>query len=136
MWSLVMSQRHRFLDIASESELHPAQVGALLQMSPDQPLPMTELASRLHCDNSNVTGLVDRLEARGLVARRPHERDRRVKQLVLTEAGALLRDSVRARLAGAPEELRALPVARQRALRDALRAAAAPGASARSGRAA
>ena len=32
---------------------------------------MHELATMLACDNSNVTGIVDRLEARGLVARQP-----------------------------------------------------------------
>ena len=40
---------------------------------------MHEIATRLACDNSNVTGIVDRLEARGLVTRRPGEQDRRVK---------------------------------------------------------
>ena len=33
---------------------------------------MTELAQALHCDNSNVTGIADRLEAAGLAERRAH----------------------------------------------------------------
>ena len=61
--------RRRFLIAAAALDLHPAQAGALLQL--DSPLPMTELAALLACDNSNVTGLIDRLEARGLVARQP-----------------------------------------------------------------
>ncbi len=48
---------------------------------------MNELAALLGCDNSNVTGLIDRLEGRGLVARQPSSEDRRVKHVVLTPAG-------------------------------------------------
>src|SRR5579885_2974808 len=71
VWSMLRMSfglhRRRFLIAASELDLHPAQAGALLQLS--SPLPMSELAGRLGCDSSNVTGLVDRLEVRGLVAR-------------------------------------------------------------------
>ena len=67
--TLLGQQRRRFLIAASELDLHPAQAGALLQLA--TPLPMNELASLLGCDNSNVTGLIDRLEARDLVARQP-----------------------------------------------------------------
>src|SRR5947208_982489 len=89
--TLLGRQRRRFLIAASELDLHPAQAGALLQMEPDEPRPMHELAALLACDNSNVTGIIDRLEARGLVARRPYEQDRRVKHVVLTRSGAELR---------------------------------------------
>lgn len=93
-WALLRSlfgqQRRRFLIAASELDLHPAQAGALLQLA--APLPMNELAYRLACDNSNVTGLIDRLEARGLVVRRPSFDDRRVKHVVLTDAGRELRE--------------------------------------------
>jgi DNA-binding MarR family transcriptional regulator len=80
VWALLRTlfgqQRRRFLIAASELDLHPAQAGALLQLS--SPLPMHELAGLLACDNSNVTGLIDRLEARGLVSRQPSSDDRRV----------------------------------------------------------
>lgn len=46
-----------------------------------------ELADRLRCDKTNVTGLVDRLERRRLVERRPGAPDRRVSQVVLTQTG-------------------------------------------------
>ena len=120
---LLMAERRRFLAAASEFDLHPAQAGALLQMEPEAAMPMHELATMLACDNSNVTGLVDRLEARGLVTRRPYAQDRRVKHIVLTPAGADLRDRVRARLAEPPEAIRNLAVADQRLLRDVLRRA-------------
>jgi DNA-binding MarR family transcriptional regulator len=60
---------------------------ALLLRHLDAPMSMNQVACRLRCDASNVTGIVDRLEARGLVERRPIPSDRRVKQLVLTAEG-------------------------------------------------
>ncbi|MDN5855640.1 MAG: MarR family transcriptional regulator [Actinomycetia bacterium] len=49
---------------------------------------MGELAVELVCDASNVSQLVGRLEAQGLVARRPDPDDRRTRQVSITEAGA------------------------------------------------
>ena len=84
---------------------------------------MSALARALHCDNSNVTGIVDRLEVRGLVARRSAEHDRRVKMLELTERGAIVRERLAERFDEAPPQLAALSAADQRALRDLLRRA-------------
>lgn len=53
----------------------------------EEPMPMHQVAGLLDCDPSNVTGIVDRLEASGFVERRVLPVDRRVKQLVLTPAG-------------------------------------------------
>lgn len=60
---------------------------ALLLRELSSPLAMNKVAGRLHCDASNVTGIVDRLEGRGLVERRVRPDDRRVKELVLTPEG-------------------------------------------------
>jgi DNA-binding MarR family transcriptional regulator len=120
---LMMGERRRFLTLASELDLHPAQMGALAQMEPGRPVPMNELATLLHCDNSNVTGIIDRLQARGLVERRPYEQDRRVKHIVLTALGVKARERVRKRMAEAPEAFRRLASADQRMLRDVLRRA-------------
>jgi len=57
-------------------------------------VPIGSLAEALHCHGSNITGMVDRLEARGLVARQPSSTDRRVKFVALTPAGSALRDKV------------------------------------------
>jgi DNA-binding MarR family transcriptional regulator len=126
-WSLLRQllhgERRRFLAVAAEHDLHPAQAGALLQMEPDTPVPMHELATMLACDNSNVTGIVDRLEARGLVARRPYAQDRRVKHVVLTPLGLELRDRVRARMSEPPAAIERLSAGDQRLLRDLLRTA-------------
>ena len=48
---------------------------------------MVALARSLHCHDSNVTGLVDRLEQRGLIERRSNPKDRRVKLIALTKVG-------------------------------------------------
>jgi DNA-binding MarR family transcriptional regulator len=117
---LMIVERRRFLAVASELDLHPAQAAALVRMGPETAVRMHELATLLHCDNSNVTGIVDRLEARGLVARRPDEHDRRVKHVVLTPLGVELHERVRASMAEAPEAFTRLSEADQRTLRDVL----------------
>jgi MarR family transcriptional regulator, organic hydroperoxide resistance regulator len=126
-WALLQrvmfGQRARMFTIAAEFDLAPAQLMALASLEPDEPRPMSGLAQTLRCDNSNVTGIVDRLEARGLVARRPGERDRRVKFLVVTPEGVELRDRVRARLGAPPDALAALDEQDAVALRDILRRA-------------
>jgi DNA-binding MarR family transcriptional regulator len=50
-------------------------------------LPLGQLAERLSCVKSNITQLVDRLEADGFVARKEDPRDRRTRLAVLTAAG-------------------------------------------------
>lgn len=121
---LLFAERRRFFDTASEFELHPAQAGALLQLDAQSGSPMHELAARLACDNSNVTGIVDRLEARGLVIRRPSELDRRVKYIVPTALGLEIRDAMRARIARTPAAIERLSAKDQRLLRDLLARAA------------
>jgi DNA-binding MarR family transcriptional regulator len=86
---------------------------------------MGRLAGGLGCDASNITGVVDRLEARGLVERRAGERDRRVKVLVVTERGLELRRRLLVRMAEPPEPIRRLSPADQRALSQILRRALA-----------
>jgi DNA-binding MarR family transcriptional regulator len=59
---------------------------------------MVSLARSLHCHDSNVTGMVDRLEQRGLIERRSNPKDRRVKLIALTEDGESLRRRLLERL--------------------------------------
>ena len=77
------------------------------------------------CDNSNVTGIVDRLEAHGLVERRPAEHDRRVKTLVLTDKGIATRAEVERSMSVPPPPLAGLSDADAAALRDILQRALA-----------
>ena len=75
--------------------LSPVQCHVLHLIEPGRPMPMGQLAATLACDASNVTGLIDRLEARGLIRRRPSPDDRRVKVLELTPAGCRRRAQLR-----------------------------------------
>src|SRR3954467_7523519 len=123
-WALIAelftSQRTRFLAIAAEFDLAPAQLGALKALDPQAPVPMRELTQALACDNSNVTGIVDRLESRGLVERRAAPHDRRVKMLYVTPQGAELRARVQARMEEPPEALKRLTAEEQAQLRELL----------------
>ncbi|SDS77363.1 MarR family winged helix-turn-helix transcriptional regulator [Actinoplanes derwentensis] len=84
--------RQGFNTIAAELGLTPAQALALVNLR--GPAPMRDLADVLSCDASNVTGIVDALEKRGLVTRRPDPSDRRVKHVVLTDEGTRRRDQL------------------------------------------
>ena len=66
---------------AAASGLSTAQVNALLTLEPGTAVPMRSLAARLDADASNLSVLIDRLERRGAVERRPDPSDRRVKAL-------------------------------------------------------
>jgi DNA-binding MarR family transcriptional regulator len=81
----------------AELEVSPPMVGALHVL--EEPLPMHTLAERLSCDASYITGLADRLEARGFVERRSDPDDRRVRQLALTDAGRAMRERLAVGLA-------------------------------------
>lgn len=110
------TQRAQLPPLAAELELSPSQCHLLHLIEPGRPLPMGELANTLACDASNVTGLVNRLEARGLVRRRPSEADRRVRVLDLTPTGTRLRALLRERMTMPPAALERLSVREQQAL--------------------
>jgi DNA-binding MarR family transcriptional regulator len=88
--------------------LSPAQVTALLTLSPGEAVPMRNLAARLDYDASNLSVLVDRLERRGAVERRLNPGDRRVKALVLTPEGERLRAAFWRELTEDPSPLESL----------------------------
>src|SRR5207249_8522021 len=112
-WQLLMrlffTQRADLPLLASEFELSPVQCHVLHLIEPDRPIPMGRLAEALACDASNVTGLVDRLESRGLVRRQPSAGDRRGQVLELNPAGAPLRSPVLERMTQPTATFRRLP---------------------------
>lgn len=117
LFELIQERMRHFPGLAAEFELSPVQAHVLRMLGYGQQ-PMSVLAGYLSCDASNVTGLVDRLESRGLVERRSAEHDRRVKLLGLTEAGAQVRQRLMARLAEPPAAIAALSPEDLRALRE------------------
>ncbi|MGZ4431170.1 MAG: MarR family winged helix-turn-helix transcriptional regulator [Gaiellales bacterium] len=126
LFRLIVSQRGRVPSVAAEFELSPMQAHVLRLLEPDAPLPMRSLARKLCCDASNVTGIVDRLEERGLVRRQESPADRRVKMLIVTPSGDVLRRRMLERLAEAPEPIARLSPDDQRRLRDILQRAMGP----------
>jgi len=124
-WQLLvrfaLTQRATLPPLAAELELSPAQCHVLNLIDPDRPMPMGELACALACDASNVTGLVDRLESRGLLQRSPSAGDRRVKVLSLTPLGTRIRVALLDKMTSSPPTLRRLSEADQRALARILR---------------
>ncbi len=104
---------------ATGLDLPPAQAQALIHLR--SPAPMRELADIMACDASNVTGIVDGLERRGLVRRHPDPTDRRVKNLILTEEGEAKREALRAGISEVAAEVFDLPEDDRRTLRDLFR---------------
>ncbi|WP_406305203.1 MarR family transcriptional regulator [Streptomyces sp. NBC_00879] len=86
-----------------------------------EPLPMRQVAQTLKCEPSNITGIVDRLEARGLVERRPDPGDRRVKLAAPTEDGKDTARRLRESLDFAREPLAQLSEEERTVLRDLLK---------------
>jgi DNA-binding MarR family transcriptional regulator len=95
-----------------------AKVLALLRLGP---MPMRRIAQTLSCEPSNITGIVDRLEARGLVTREADPQDRRVKLVAVTDAGREASEELRESLNFAREPLAALDGDERGVLRDLLR---------------
>src|SRR5918994_4546406 len=92
IWELLLELsmsrvRARFLNTITELGLSFPQAHALKVLRPGHPIAMRELADGLHCDPSNITGIVDRLGDRGLVERGSAPGDRRGQTLVLSEGG-------------------------------------------------
>ena len=124
LWRIMQANKPRMMEMARELDFSPVQLHSLRLLEPGVETPMRALAQQLFCDPSNVTGIVDRLEARGMIERRSSETDRRVKIIRLTPEGQRVRARVVERMSSPPAEIAELPIESQRALRDALREAA------------
>jgi DNA-binding MarR family transcriptional regulator len=113
LWStlieFVLATKGWWIALCAEMDLTPVQGHALRSLDPAQPVPMSMLADAMFCDASNVTGIVDKLESRGLIARQGADHDRRVKQLVVTEKGRKVRDRLVNRMLEAPAAISAIP---------------------------
>ncbi|MER6955116.1 MULTISPECIES: MarR family transcriptional regulator [unclassified Streptomyces] len=113
----------RYYEDYEEAAADHALTGAqarLLSLLSLQPLPMRKLAKKLKCEPSNVTGIVDRLESRGLVERRPDPADRRVKLAAATDEGRRIAKGLRESLRFAREPLAGLEAEEREVLRGLL----------------
>src|SRR5437763_3376299 len=99
----------------------PSIVKTLVQLAPDDPVAMRDLADHFGCDASYITELVDGLEEQGFATRQPHPSDRRVRTVVLTQKGAKARETVQQEMWQVPKVFGALTPAEERQLRDLVR---------------
>jgi DNA-binding MarR family transcriptional regulator len=109
LMTLMALQRQRVMGAAVAEGLTMPQGWALMQLQAESPRAMRDLAENMQCDASFVTAIVDRFEELGLVERRVSPRDRRVKELVLTDAGHDAQRRLQQAWVGAPEAVQALP---------------------------
>ncbi|MGW8875975.1 MarR family winged helix-turn-helix transcriptional regulator [Streptomyces mirabilis] len=107
LWASMVSLYADLTTAAAAHGLTYSQAKALNVLR-QGPAPMRALAGTLRCDASNMTGIIDRLEARGLVYREPSPTDRRVKNVVLSEDGAAAVSSIRDGMHGTHQALDSL----------------------------
>ncbi|MGW4209240.1 MarR family winged helix-turn-helix transcriptional regulator [Lentzea sp. NPDC004789] len=115
---IVQRYTKEYEQAASSLELTSIQAKVLVAL--DEPKPMHQIAEKLGSERSNVTGIIDRLEARGLVERRPGETDRRVKYIVRTGLGQELTVKFQRQLRFAADPLASFGTADKKQLRDLL----------------
>ncbi|HUS26036.1 MAG TPA: MarR family transcriptional regulator [Nevskiaceae bacterium] len=83
--------------LAEEHDLTAMQLHALYALLQGE-VTMGRVAGTLHCDASNVTGIVDRLVTQQLITRTESAQDRRTKVLQLTPKGQQVIDDITAKL--------------------------------------
>ncbi len=91
---LLFQGKHNAQKIAEHYGLTALQANVLIILKEDEPKPMKVLSDYFMCDASTVTGLVDRMEKRGLTLRQPHPSDRRITLIALTSEGVKLREAI------------------------------------------
>jgi MarR family transcriptional regulator for hemolysin len=99
-WRQAVDRRLKYLGVSQASWMTIA-VAAKARA----PLSQSELADRLAVEGATMVAMVDRLVKAGLVIREPSVTDRRIKRVVLTQAGNVLYDKVRAEAAALRKEL-------------------------------
>lgn len=74
-------------ELNKKYQISAPQLNCLLALYEHGPLPPSRIAHHIMVKSSTITGIVDRLEQKGLVARLRNSPDRRVITVELTEAG-------------------------------------------------
>ena len=101
-------------------KLSPGVIKTLVRLSKEDGVSMGDMARSIGCDPSYITALVDDLDERGLAHREPAPYDRRVKIIVLTNAGRVLAKQIEDILSVPPAAFAALTQVELRQLRDLL----------------
>ena len=96
VWALARRLRHASADALAPWDVTPAQVRALVVLARHGELRPGTLAEHLHIAPRSGTEVVDALEERGLVERRPDPDDRRATRVRPTERGTATAGAIRA----------------------------------------
>jgi MarR family transcriptional regulator, transcriptional regulator for hemolysin len=99
-WRQTVDRRLKYLGVSQASWMTIA-----VAANANQPLSQSELADRLAVEGATMVAMVDRLVKAGLVKREPSTTDRRVKRVVITEAGYRLFNTVKTEAAAVRKEL-------------------------------
>ena len=99
-WRQAIDRRLKYLGVSQAGWLTIA-VAAKAR----EPLSQSELADKLAVEGATMVAMVDRLVKAGLVKREPSATDRRIKRVVVTEAGYRLFDAVKTEAAAVRKEL-------------------------------
>jgi len=110
----------RMAGLGARLQLSPGVIKTLVRLSRHDGVSMGEMARGIGCDPSYITALVDDLDQRGLARREPAPYDRRVKIIVLTEAGRAQADEIAAIFAVPPASFSVLSGVELAQLRDLL----------------
>ena len=92
-FELLLTHRNHYIGVISEEKFAPMQAHVLNYIG-EHPCTMREIAESALLEPSNLTGIIDKLEARGLVTRREATNDRRSKIVALTPAGTVMRNRI------------------------------------------
>ncbi len=110
----------RMAALGAQLQLSPGVIKTLMRLGKQDGVSMGEMARGIGVDPSYVTALVDDLDARGLARREPAPYDRRVKIIVLTDAGRAVATDIDEVLSVPPAAFSGLSQAELRQLRDLL----------------
>ncbi len=84
---LMQAGEHYTKELDKKYQVSAPQLVCLLTLYEHGPLSPSQIAKHIMVNSSTVTGIIDRLEQKGLVQRIRKSRDRRVINIELTEAG-------------------------------------------------
>jgi len=110
----------RMAALGVRMKLSPGVIKTLMRLAKEDGVSMGDMARGVGCDPSYITALVDDLDERGLARREPAPYDRRVKIIVLTDAGRALATEIDGVLSVPPAAFSALSHSELRQLRDLL----------------
>jgi DNA-binding MarR family transcriptional regulator len=90
----LLSAKQHLIAVSAEHGLTSVQAVTLMLLDDKTGCPMKRLGQTFHCDASNVTGIVDGLETKGLVERQSDPNDRRIKTINICPAGKQLQERI------------------------------------------